>query len=224
MKFAPALTFFILAGWAGMAAAADVSVERLDEPAPGEALAPAIAAQLSPTGYKVASGARTVCEVWLAKEWPVKPGFAPSISVLYPFEMGQLIGVVRYKRKGEDFRKQELSSGVYTVRYAQQPVDGSHVGTSDTRDFLLLLKADGDTDAAVMSKEKLIKQSIEAAGTTHPAMLCLLAASGDAAAYPLVEHDESRDLWILRVAGKQNVGGKSSDLPLGLVVVGHAAE
>ena len=63
-------------------------------------MAPAVAAQLAPTGYKVTNGARTVCEVWLAKEWPVKPGFAPSISVLYPFDMGQLIGVVRYKRKG----------------------------------------------------------------------------------------------------------------------------
>src|ERR1051325_2650292 len=108
MKLAPVL-FMGVVSLTAVASAADLTVERLNEPAPSDAVSPAIAAQLSPTGYKVSSGTRTVCEVWLAKEWPVKPGFAPSISVLYPFEMGQLIGVMRYKRKAEDFRKQELA-------------------------------------------------------------------------------------------------------------------
>ena len=223
MKFAPVLLCGVMS-LANVGRGAELSVAKLEEAPPSDAVSPAIAAQLSPTGFKVTSGtSRTVCDVWLAKEWPVKPGFQPSISVTYPFEMGQLLGVIRYKRKGADFRDQELASGVYTVRYAQQPVDGSHVGTSDTRDFVLLLKAEQDTKVATPSKEDLFKMSVEAAGTTHPAMLCLLAADGNTTE-PKVEHEESRDLWILRVSGKQNVDGKVSDLPLGLVVVGHAAE
>ena len=40
-----------------------------------------------------------------------------------------------------DFRDQGIPAGTYILRYSQQPVDGAHVGTSTTRDFLALLPA-----------------------------------------------------------------------------------
>src|SRR5437868_4115268 len=95
--------------------AADLSVAELAEPAPTDDLSPEVAGQLSPTGWKVTSGPnRTVCDLWFVKSWPVKAGFKPTSSVLYPFEVGQLIGVVKFRRKAGDFRNQEIPAGLYT--------------------------------------------------------------------------------------------------------------
>jgi hypothetical protein len=127
---------------AGAACAADYRLETIKQAAPADDISPEIAAALAPTGFKVVQGEkRTLCEIWLAKTWTVTPGFQPSDSVLYPLAVGEFIGVLRFPRKGSDFRGQEIAAGMYTLRYANQPVDGNHVGTSPTRDFLLLSPA-----------------------------------------------------------------------------------
>ena len=43
---------------------AEYRVEPLNEPAPSDGLSPEVAAQLAPTGHKIMSGTRTLCEVW----------------------------------------------------------------------------------------------------------------------------------------------------------------
>jgi hypothetical protein len=203
--------------------AADHSLE-VAATAPVEALHPTIAALLSDSGVKVLRGAnRTVCELWLCKEWRTEPGFKPSASILYPLQSGQLVGVARYPRKGEDFRGQEIPAGVYTLRYAQQPVDGNHVGTSDTLDFLLLLPAADDRNPEPLATEELFEFSAKTAGAKHPAMLSLLAATPQAAETPSLDHEEERDLWSVQFnAAIQGQPGKT--LPVRLVVVGQAAE
>ncbi len=198
--------------------AAEYRVEPLSEPAPSDGVSAEVAAQLAPNGYKIMSGTRTLCEVWLAKQWPVNAAFKPSNTLLYPFEFGQLMGVVNYRRKGEDFRGQEIEKGVYTLRFALQPEDGNHVGTSDTRDFFVLLKGADDKQPANLAKDALFKLSAAAAGTTHPAMLSLLAPGKDASL--AVENDEAKEWSILRVAGKTATG----EQPLRVVIVGKAAE
>lgn len=205
--------------------AVEHQVEPLDAPPP-EGVAPAIAEQLDSGAFKVLRGAKrtTLLEFWPVKQWPVQADFSPSNTILYPLEMGQLIGVVRYARKGGDFRGQQIPSGVYTVRYALQPVDGNHVGTSDTRDFLLLLPAEQDSDSAPLDKSDLFKLSAQASGTTHPAMLSLLSAGDAAGSLPAIEHDEVRDLWSVRFANPTAAGETTDELVVKLVVVGKAAE
>lgn len=202
--------------------AADYSVEVLKEPAPSDAISADIAAQLAQEGIKVTKGtSRTVASLWLCKSWPVKEGFKPTSTVLYPFEVGQLIGVIRFKNKGSDFRDQEIASGVYTVRYAQQPVDGNHVGTSVTRDFLVMLPPDQDAAAKPVTEKELFKLSAAAAGTAHPAMLALVAADAASGSGPALRHLEEPDWWILQTAGKTQSG---KPLAVDLVIVGKAAE
>jgi hypothetical protein len=99
-----------------------------------------------------------------------------------------------------------------------------HVGTSETRDFLLMLPIAADTTAKRLDKDALFKLSQEAAETTHPAMLSLLPAKGEAGSMPAMEHDEARELWSVRVAGKAAAAGKASEQMIQLVVVGKAAE
>jgi hypothetical protein len=204
------------------ASAVDHRVEPLNEPAPAEAISPEIAAALQPGGVRVLrGGSRTVADLWLAKQWNAKADFKPTAAVLYPFEAGTLIGVIRFKNKGSDFRGQEIPAGVYTVRYALQPVDGNHVGTSDTRDFLLLLPGKEDAKAAAMDPMTMIQLSPKVTGTTHPAMMALLRSEA-AEAKPSIRHDEERDLWSVRLQGTANAAGKSQPQPIEIVVAGQA--
>ena len=79
--------------------AADYQVQVLEEPAPADELSEEVAAELSPSGFRVVRGStRTVCEIWPCKEWAVKADFTPSSELLYPFQPGQLIGVLRFRR------------------------------------------------------------------------------------------------------------------------------
>jgi hypothetical protein len=216
-------TSLVLWALSGMTWAADeYTVETIDEPMAADELAAEIAEQLAPTGYRVIQdGGRALWEIWPAKKWTLEADFAANAERLYGFEPGQLMGVARLRRRGADFRDQTLSRGVYTLRYALQPVDGNHVGTSPTRDFLLLVRAEDDTSVAPIEAETLQEASATAAGSSHPAMLCLQKLSDDAQA-PALRYLEDRELWVLRLAG--TAGDDGAPLPIDLVVVGHAAE
>ncbi|HEY2840267.1 MAG TPA: hypothetical protein VGJ26_14015 [Pirellulales bacterium] len=205
------------------ASAAEYGIESAEQALPTE-LAGDVAKQLAPTAFKVTNGKKGVCEVWLAKKWPAKADFKATEEVLYPFEVGELIGAIRLARKTTDFRNQEIAAGVYTLRYGQQPVDGNHVGTSPTRDFLLLSPAAEDKNPARVDKDKLFKISKDAAKSTHPAIMTVLPVpdDADAATAPTLVHDEAKELWSALLKG--TAGDKNAPRLLNLVIVGHGGE
>lgn len=219
------LLVFIVIGMMQGVVVADYRVEVLAEPAPTDDLSEDVAASLMDQGFRVVRGSnRTVCEIWPAKVWPVTPGFESTSELLYPFKPGQLLGVLRFRRRGSDFREQQIDRGLYTLRFGMQPVDGNHEGTSPTRDFLLLTSADNDASPEVMDIEKLLELSAEAAGSNHPAMLCLQRVQDADAESPSLRHDEERDWWMLRFNNDSIAGDKKISLPIEVVVVGHAEE
>lgn len=203
--------------------AQEYKVDKVDMPPPADQLAPEIIALIQPTGFKVAKGERAICEIWLAKEWPVSADTKVGGDVIYPLTPGQLVGVARYPRKGSDFRDQEVPAGAYTLRYGQQPVDGAHVGTSPTRDFLLLLPAEKDRDPAVLDYKALVEAGKETTGAAHPAILSL-QRPGEATEALAVREDTEKEWTIVRFTGKAKTGAEMKDLALELVVVGIAAE
>jgi hypothetical protein len=208
----------------GLSAAADYTIEAVAEAPAPDGLAETIAKQLSPGGLKVMRGTRTYCEIWVAQDVQVAADFTPSDTVLYPFGVGQLIGAIRLKSKGQDFRGQEIKTGVYTLRYGQQPVDGNHVGTSPTRDFLLLVPAADDQSLDPIAQEDLFKESAEAAQSAHPAILSLLPPGDAAGELPALVHREEDDVWSARFVVKDSAAGKAGKLILNLVIAGHAKE
>lgn len=219
------LTLVLLACVASLASADDdYRVEPSDAAPPADELSPAIAKQLAASGFKVVtSQGRTLCEIWPAKAWTVAADFQPSGGVIYPFEFGELIGVVRYARKAGDFRGQQIRKGAYTMRYGLQPQDGNHIGTSDTRDFVVLIPAADDSAAQPLKKDPLFKESKKASKTTHPAILSLLPVGDGSEKLPRMVHNEQRELWAVDFAGKSS-GDKSKNVIVELVVVGHAPE
>ena len=201
-------------------AADGFKVRKLEDGPPADELSPEVVAKLSPTGHKVLDAAgKTVCEIWLAKQLSVKPGFEPTLTILYPLESGSLVGALHFPRKGADFRGQDIGQGVYTLRYGNQPVDGNHVGTFETRDFLLMLPAASDRDPKTLADKEFFATSAEAAGSTHPAIMPMLKpGEGDA---PAMRHVEEMEWWVLRLAGSDAKGDKQV---LEMVVSGKAAE
>jgi hypothetical protein len=187
--------------------------------APPSDLPAAIADLLDPQGARVVGPKRDLCEIWLLKDVARIGDFTPSTSVKYPFTPGQLVGVLNVPRRAglTDFRGHEIGTGVYTLRYGQQPEDGNHIGTSDTADFLLAVPIANDADPAPIADLKsLFMHSAEASGTVHPAIFPLLPA--EAAAEPGLTHDNEHELWILLVTAKSG----EAAIPVRIVVVGIA--
>jgi hypothetical protein len=208
-----------LCGACGAALAADYRVEATKDTPPAE-LAPDVVAQISPTGYKVFQGEkRVVCEIWLAKKWATKSDGQAAENILYPFQIGSLMGVLRFPRKGADFRGQDIAAGVYTLRYADQPVDGNHVGTFATRDFLLMVPAAADQSPATIPEMDLFKASAQSAESTHPAIMPLVKS--DATDAPAMRHIEENDWWAVRLSGQDAQNKKRA---LEAIVAGKAAE
>jgi hypothetical protein len=194
------------------------------EALPAGEIAPEIASRLQPTSVAVVKGdSRPTCEVWLAKEWPIAADAKTGGDILYPLTAGELFGAIRFPRKASDFRDQDIPAGIYVLRYAQQPVDGAHVGTSPTRDFLALLPAAKDRDAKTLDYKTLVNISKETTGTAHPAILSLQKGQGEGAE-PSVHEDADHEWVLLHVVGKMKQGDAVKDLPIDIVVVGKAAE
>jgi hypothetical protein len=212
----------IMISLAGPAAGQEYTVKKSDAPPPADALAPEIAALLSPAGYQVAEGSRVVCEIWLCKEWPVAADAKTTAEVQYPFTPGQILGAVRYPRRSSDFRDQEVAAGVYVLRYSQQPVDGAHVGTFPTRDFAALLPAAKDRSAKDLDYKTLTTISKETTGTAHPAIRPLLKPQETEA--PAISTNEEHNWTMVRLAGNVKAGEAPKDLVIEMVVAGVAAE
>lgn len=184
-----------------------------------------IKAALSPEGIHVEGPRRGLCDIWLAKELATIEDFEPRLTIKYPLTPGQFVGVMVVPRRAglTDFRGQEIEDGVYTLRYGQQPMDGNHIGTSATSDFLLALPAGEDEDpAAIEDVDALFSRSADAAGTTHPAIFLLLPVeedqAGDGESAELV-HNEDDEFWILEFSAATEGDEK---LPMRLVVVGES--
>jgi hypothetical protein len=211
----PAMAILLVGSWA---VAQEYRVEPTNAGPPAGELSTETADKLSPTGFKVMQGdKRTMCEIWPAKKWEIRSDFKPSDTILYPLPVGSLVGAIRFPRKAADFRGQDIAAGMYTLRYANQPVDGNHVGTFPTRDFLLMLPAADDQSPAPIAEMDLFKTSAKTTESTHPAILPLLKAEG-ADPLPGIQHVEDKEWWTVRFTDGD------AKVVLELIVVGKAAE
>ena len=207
---------------ASLVFADDHELKTVDEAPKG--LSPAIEKLLDPAGFQIAGDDGAVVELWLLKSVAVKPKFKSSFSQMYPFMPGQLLGAIRVGDDVEytDFRGQAMKTGTYTLRYGLQPMDGNHVGTSETSDFLLALPAKIDTKSdAIGSFDELAELSAKSAGSTHPAIFSLLDPK-KVKKKPKLEQDDFSEHWILSLVGKGKEKDKDVDLKVRLVVVGQS--
>ena len=86
---------------------------------------------------------------------------------------------------------------------------------------MLLVQAENDPSPEPMAEEALLEASAEAAGSSHPAMICLQKLN-DGAQAPALRYLADREWWVLRLANA--AGDDGAALPVDIVVVGHAVE
>jgi hypothetical protein len=209
----------------GLVWAADPKVEELKEAPSG--LSPEVTAAINGTGYRIVGPKGAICDVWLAKEIPVVAGFKRTPAVQYPLAPGELFGAIRFPAgtKPTDFRGQELRTALYVLRYGQQPEDGNHLGTSETRDFLVGTPPKEDTDPKrIPDVQKLFALGAKSSGTPHPAIFLLMPPADKPAAAPKARHDEAKELVIFEANANGKGGSGAAMLPFSLVVVGKTAE
>jgi len=208
----------VFCGWLTVGVLAeDYTFSAAEKLPPG--LPAALGDQLATVGVQVSGPKRDLCSIWLLKDVAVKPDFTPSTALKYPFTPGQLVGVLSVPRRAglTDFKGHEIESGNYTLRYGQQPMDGNHIGTSDTADFLLAVPVADDQDPAPITEiESLFKRSAKVSGTTHPAIFSLLPA--EEGAEPGLANDAEHEFWILNLSAATG----DQKIPLRMIVVGKS--
>lgn len=125
---------------------------------------------------------------------------------------GTLLGVAHFPAKFADRRGNPINPGVYTLRFSFYPVNGDHQGVAPQRDFLVLSKAEDDTDPnATPAFDPLMALSKKAAGSPHPLVFSMWKE--EAAFKPGFEKMGEND-WVLQV--------KIAGTPVAIILVGKA--
>lgn len=137
-----------------------LSASKTDAAPPGE-LAPAVSALLAAGSSTVLSGTATL-EFW----WVKTAGGNDWGSVVE----GALAGAVRVSEAYPDVRGRRIKAGVYTLRFALQPMNGDHLGVSPHREFLLVSPATVDTNPAPAGYQGAVDLSKQTTGASHPAV------------------------------------------------------
>ena len=183
--------------------------------APPESLAPAMKAELQPTGDTIRIGDTTL-EFWWTKGVQVSAEGAGWSSV----ENSTLVGAMRVAGTFKEVRGRLVKPGVYTLRFGLQPQDGDHLGISANREFLLISPAGLDTNPVVLGFDGVVALARQTIGTSHPALLSLDPpedASG--AVLSSITNDLGHKGVVIEV--KQSLNGKAvGSITFGLIVVG----
>jgi hypothetical protein len=180
------------------------------------AIPDAVKRALAPEGYRVTLDDGSTVDLWPRAQ--ISTASKPREDATYMFAPSIFLGVIHFAKNTRDYRGDSIPAGTYNLRYALQPSDGNHLGTSPTPDFLLLVppSADSNPDASY-SFEQLVDLSRQVTGKKHPAPFNLIPS--EAREFPSVSSD-TEDHTILSFKLKT----QSGDLPIALVVKGTTTE
>jgi hypothetical protein len=164
--------------------AADFAVKAADKEPPNE-LDTSIRSKLQTKAVQLLDGGKPVYEFWFDTEIPLQSKPDSAGKALDAIKQATLLGVVAVSRDQRDYRDDELHAGVYTMRFALQPQDGNHLGTSEFNYFAVLTPAKIDNKLdGITDYKTLVKASSKETSTDHPVILSLRPASSAQADLP----------------------------------------
>lgn len=174
----------VLLGAATLTTASALTLKVVDKAPPAQ-LDAAIRANLQNKALQLLNGDKPVYEFWWCSEVPLQAKPASLPKALDSLKQAELIGAVQVHAAQRDYRDDELRAGVYTMRFALQPQDGNHLGTSEFSWFAVLTPAKLDTKPdGIATYKALVKASSKETATEHPLILSLRPASSDASELP----------------------------------------
>ncbi|MCI0744250.1 MAG: hypothetical protein L0Y58_02490 [Verrucomicrobia subdivision 3 bacterium] len=159
------------------AQAADLTLKVSDKPPPKE-LSEAIQKLLQPRAIQLLDGNKPVLEYWLVKELSTQSKPESVAKSLDPIRQATVLGAVNVATPRRDYRGDDVPAGVYTMRFALQPQDGNHSGTSEFGYFGVLVptKLDQSPDA-IAGYKALMRASSKETSTDHPRIVSLRPAN-----------------------------------------------
>jgi hypothetical protein len=165
---------------------------------------------IAANGFRISGPSGPSCEIWFRKA--ITTGAQPSdSSIVFGIAQGTLLGVIRFPGKGTDRRGQQISPGLYTLRYSNYPVDGAHQGVAPQRDFALMSPIGNDADPnATPAFDALVQMSTKASNSPHPAVLSLEIPAGTT--FPALTKEGDNPDWVLSV--------QAGNLKIAIILVG----
>ena len=187
---------------------------------PPQVLSAAVRDVLAREALRVTGPSGVQCDFWLRQAIPVAAGAKQDQEIAFwQIAEGTLIGAIRFPDNVLDYRGQPIGAGVYTLRYALIPVDGSHQGVAPPqRDFLLLGPATDDTSPNTITRDETLEMSRKVTRTRHPTVWSLAPSKANAATLPGMTHQDDPDCWYLNFS---LVFEGSRVTPAALVVYGN---
>ena len=199
--------------------AADLAVKVADKEPPKE-LDASIRAKLQTKAIQLLDGGKPVYEFWFGAGLPLQSKPASAAKALDALKQTTLLGAVAVSRDQRDYRDDELHAGVYTMRFALQPQDGNHLGTSEFNYFAILTPAKIDNKLDGISDYKaLVKASSKETSADHPVILSLRPASSDQGDVPQL-HTPAPDHKSVRVKVPAKAGDEKVSITFEVVYEG----
>ena len=220
-----AAALLVIAALMAFASLGSAQAEFTLEPSPAVStlsIPGALAGRLEPQGSRIIHHKDAICDVWWLKSLPAAPSTSSEGDILYgSLRLGTLVGLVQFiSPSAEDFRDQKLKPGLYTMRYAQIPQDGNHMGVSEYRDFVLLSPLSADTQLdKVLAFDDLLNLSRKAAGTGHPAVISLGPPNPAYKNLPALLQDDQGNCSLQVLLHESPPTGAPQDVKLAILLV-----
>jgi len=176
--------------------AADFSLKLADKEPPKQ-ISEAIRKMLPAKAVQLLGGDAPVFEFWFCSEIPLKSKPSAADKALDALQDTTLLGAVAVGNGRRDYKDNQISPGVYTMRFGLQPQDGDHLGSAEYNYFAVLIPAASDTQPNGFATAKaMAKASGKDTASNHPVVLSLrpTSAAGDAPTLnePAAEHKSVR--------------------------------
>jgi hypothetical protein len=212
----------LLVSLVGYAVAQDKPTVKSEDVALPDDLSAPVRALLDTKALKVfdAKG-KLLCTIWPRKEFTASATAQPGQGGLTYRDLSEtvIVGAVQFPDVWNDYRKQKIKAGTYTLRLGFQPMDGDHQGTAPFNEFCLLSPAKRDEKPDPLDVKALHQLSAGASGGTHPGVM-LLFPNANPAAEPSVE-SKPNDTWVVNFARPVSASGQKATLGFAVVIIGH---
>lgn len=194
-----------------------LTASKLDPP---KELADGVKSLLGTEAVTVADPSGDVLTLWFRTEFTSAANADQVKNGLTYREVaeGTVLGAVRFDKPFMDFRKQEIPTGVYTLRLAVQPDTGDHRDTAPHQDFALLVPAAADRSAEPVELKELVKLSLKATGGDHPGVMLLFPHHGKEEKPDLA--DQKDGIKVVRLRRPVTTGDTRGSLGIAVVVQG----
>src|SRR4051794_29764955 len=131
----------LLVSLVGYAVAQDKPTVKTEDVALPDELSVPVRALLDTKALKALDAkGKLLCTIWPRKEFTSSATAQQVQAGLTYRELGEtvIVGAVQFPEAWNDYRKQKIKAGTYTLRLAIQPMDGDHQGTAPFNEFCLL--------------------------------------------------------------------------------------